>query len=177
MKKTLLIVALVASFIALFPISLRVADPFFTYPFRKDWQHAVLLIWPDHVEARWFNDVSEISPRPKNAPYTFNVEPNREAWVKEQVQKLQSPNRNASWTIHVTQLGQSRQRIQLELMGDGISGIIYEARPDEIVPKRSRLAGPAGAFVILTANLLLWSGCWLLLRLLSRFIQRQTKRQ
>ena len=46
MKTAVLIVALVASFIALFPLSLRLADPFFTYPFRKDWRHAVLLICP-----------------------------------------------------------------------------------------------------------------------------------
>ena len=140
MKTAVLIVALVASFIALFPLSLRLADPFFTYPFRKDWRHAVLLIWPDHVEARWFNDVSEVSPRPKNAPYTFNVAANREAWIKEQLGKLHSPSGNASWMIHIKELGESRQRIQLDLMGDAISGLIYDAWPDEIVPQRSRLA-------------------------------------
>ncbi len=175
MKKAILILTLVASFISLIPISLHLANPFFTYPFRTDWRHAVLLIWPDHVEARWFHDVSEVSPRPKNAPYTFNVAPNREAWVKEQVRKLQPPNGNASWIVHIQQLGESRQRIQLELMGAGILGIVYEATPEEIIPKRSRLAGPAGAFIILTANLLLWSGCWLLIRLASRLMQRRRR--
>src|SRR5207245_11225931 len=90
-KKAVLIVVLVASFIALFPLSARVADPFFTYPFHKDWHHAVLLIWPDHVEARSLDDVAEVSPRSKDAPYTFNVAPGREAWVEEQVRRLPSP--------------------------------------------------------------------------------------
>lgn len=173
MKKAVLIVALVASFIAVFPLSVRLADPFFTYPFHKDWYHAVLLIWPDHVEARSFNDVAELSPRPKDAPYTFNVAPDREAWVKEQVRRLPSPNGSASWTIHVKQLGASRQEIRLELMGDGISGLIYEAQPEKIIPLRSRLGGPAGAFVILAANLLLWGGGWLLLWFVSRIMRRR----
>jgi hypothetical protein len=172
MKKAVLIVTLVASFIAMFPISAHFADPFFTYPFHKDWYHAVLLIWPDHVEARSFNDVAEVSPRSKDAPYTFSVAPDREAWVKEQVRRLPSPNGSASWTIHVKQLGASRQEIRFELMGDGISGLIYEARPDEIIPLRSRLGGPAGAFVILTTNLVLWGGGWLLVWFGSRIIRK-----
>jgi hypothetical protein len=163
MKKAFLVVVLVASFIAAFPLSIRLADPFFTYPFHKDWYHAVLLIWPDHVEARWFNDVAEVSPRPKDATYIFSVAPDRKAWVKEQVRRLPSPNGNASWTVHVKQLSASRQEIQLELMGDGILGLIYEAQPDKIIPLRSRLGGPAGAFVILAANLLLWGAGWLVL--------------
>ena len=108
MKKAVLIVALVASFMAAFPLSVRLADPFFTFPFHKDWHHAGLLIWPDHVEARSFNDVAEVSPRPKDVPYTFNVAPDREAWVKEQVRRLPSPSGNASWTVKVKQLGASR---------------------------------------------------------------------
>jgi hypothetical protein len=42
MKKVVLIVALVASFVAVFPLSIRLADPFFTFPFHNDWHHAVL---------------------------------------------------------------------------------------------------------------------------------------
>ncbi|MEY2413641.1 MAG: hypothetical protein QOD84_2247 [Acidobacteriaceae bacterium] len=171
MKKVVLIVALVVSFVAVFPLSVRLSDPFFTYPFHKDWHNAVLLIWPDHVEARSFNDIAEVSPRPKVATYTFNVSPDREAWVKEQVRRLTPPNGNASWTVHVKQLGASRHEIRLELMGDGISGLIYEAQPDEIIPMRSRLGGPAGAFVILAANLVLWGGAWLLLWFVSRIIR------
>jgi hypothetical protein len=175
MKRAVLIIALVASFIALFPLSFRLANPFFTYPFHKNWRHAVLLIWPDHVEARWFDDVSEVSPRPKDAPYTFNVEPEREAWVKQQVRMLPSPNGDASWTIRVKQLAASRQQIQFELLGDGVSGIIYDAGPDEIVPLRSRLGGPGGAFIILAVNLALWGSIWLLLWAASRFMPRRRK--
>ena len=173
MKKAALVLALVASFVAAFPLSMRLVDPFFTFPFRKDWYHCVLLVWPDHVEARSFNDLSEISPRPKNASYSFNVSPDRETWVSEQVRKLPSPNGNAAWTIHIKQLGASRQEIQLELMGDGIAGLIYEARPDEIVPLRSRAGGPAGAFVILAANLVLWGTGWCVLWTLSRTLRRR----
>ncbi len=133
MKKAVLIVALVASFIAVFPLSVRVADPFFTYRFHEDWHNTVLLIWPDQ------------------------------------------PNGNASWTIHVKQLGVSRQEIRLELMGDGISGLIYEAKPDEIIPLRSRLGGPAGAFVILAANLVLWGAGWLFLWFVIRLMHRRTQ--
>lgn len=176
MKKAILILALIASFIAMFPLSIRLADPFFTFPFYKDWDHAVLVIWPDHVEARWFKDAAEVSPRPKNASYTFNVAPEQEAWVKEQVRRLPSPNGNASWTIHVKQLSASRQEIRLDLIGDGILGLIYEAQADQIVPLRSRLAGPAGAFVILAANLVLWGAGWLLLCWVIRITKRSKRK-
>jgi hypothetical protein len=122
MKKAALVVALVTSFIAVFPLSIRLADPFFTFPFHKDWYHCVLLVWPGHVEARSFDDLAEVSPRPKDASYTFKVSPDRESWVKEQVRKLPSPNGNSSWTIRVKQHGASRQEIRLELVGDGIAG-------------------------------------------------------
>ena len=173
MKKAALIVALIASFVAAFPLSMRLADPFFTFPFRKDWYQCVLLIWPDHVEARSFDDLAEVSPSSKDASYIFNISLDREARVREQVRRLPSPNSDASCTIHVKQLGASRQEIRLELLGDGIAGLIYEAQPDQIIPLRSRAGGPAGAFVILAANLLLWGGVWLLLWILSRIIRRR----
>ena len=173
MKKAALVFALVASFMAAFPLSMRLADRFFTFPFRKDWYQCVLLVWPDHVEARSFDDLSEVSPRPKNASYSFNVSPDRETGVREQVRKLPSPNGSAAWTIHVKQLGLSRQEIRLELMGDGITGLIYEARPDEIIPLRSRAGGPAGAFVILAANFVLWGAGWFVLWIMSRILRRR----
>jgi len=172
MKKAALVLALLATFVAAFPLSMRLADPFFTFPFHRDWYKCVLLIWPDHIEARSFADLSEVSPRPKDASYTFIIPPDREAWVREQVRKLPSPNGDASWAIHVKQLGVSRQEIRLELMGDGFAGLIYEAQPDKIIPLRSRAGGPAGAFVILAANLLLWGGTWFSLWFLSRILRR-----
>jgi hypothetical protein len=53
MKKAVPIVALVAGFMAVFPFSIRLADPFFTFPFRNDWDHAVLLIFRNRKESLW----------------------------------------------------------------------------------------------------------------------------
>jgi hypothetical protein len=137
LKRIVLVVAVIATFIICFPISIWVADPFFTHPFRTDSQYPILLVWPDRVEMRWVHGVSEISPRPNSENYTFNVEPERQAWVESNVRNTPSPNGNAAWTIHVKQIGLSRQQIQLELLGDGITVIVYEARPEEVVPLRS----------------------------------------
>jgi hypothetical protein len=57
-------------------------------------------------------------------------------------------------------------------MGDGITGVIYEATPDEIVPLRSRLAGPLDSIAILIVHLLVWGGLWLLIRLMTRFLRQ-----
>lgn len=167
-------VLLIASFIGFFPIAIRVADPLFTHPFRTGWQYEfpILLVWTDHVEIRWVHEVSEVSPRAKGESYTFNVEPSRQAWVERQVRNTPSPNGNAAWIIHVKQLGPSKQRIQLELLGDGIIGTIYEARPEEIVPLRLRAVGPGGAFAILAAQLLVWGGFWVLVSFVRRRLMR-----
>ena len=175
-KRALRFAFLAVSFVGIFPLSVRLADPLFTHPFRSDWRHPVLLIWPDHVEMRWFYDVAEVSPRPKSATYTFNIAPERQAWVENKVRSTPSPNGNAVWIIHVKQLGPSRQRVQLELLGDGISGIVYEARPDEVVPLRSRVTGAGGAFVILAVHALLWGGFWLLVWVVSRLFARYRRK-
>ncbi len=174
-------VLLIASFICLFPISIRIADPFFTHPFQRSWpyRYPILLVWPDHVEMRWVHDLSEVSPRPKGESYTFTVPPERQAWVESKVRNTASPSGNAAWVIHVRQLGAARQQIQLELLGDGITGMIYEARPDEIVPLRLRLAGPGGAFVMLGVQLLLLGGLWILVWFIRRLMplhRRQSSR-
>jgi hypothetical protein len=155
--------------VALFPISLRLADPLFTHPFRIGWQYRypVLLVWPDHIEIRWFRNVSEVSPRPKDAGYTFNVAPERQAWVESRVRNTPSSG-DSSWIIHVKQLGPSRQRIQLEVLGSGITGIVYEAEPDQIVPLRSRLAGPLSSLLILAVDLLGCGGAWFLIMSVRR---------
>jgi hypothetical protein len=91
MKKAALVVALVTSFIAVFPLSIRLADPFFTFPFHKDWYHCVLLVWPGHVEARSFDDLAEVSPRPKDVSYTFNVSPDPESCEKSRRERRWTP--------------------------------------------------------------------------------------
>jgi hypothetical protein len=172
------IVLLVASFIGLFPISIRLADPLFTHPFRTGWQYEypVLLVWPDRVEMRWFHNISEVSPRPKDESYTYNVAPEQQAWVEKTVRSTPVPHGvDAGWIIHVKQIGPSGQKIQFELLGDGITGMVYEAGPDEIVPLRSRLAGPEGSMIILVVHLLLWGGLWLLLWFISRLVARRRR--
>ena len=79
-RTIILIVLLIMSFIGFFPVSVLLSDPLFTHPFtsgRYD-DYPVLLVWPDHVEIRWFHNISEVSPRPQDAGYTFNVPPERE---------------------------------------------------------------------------------------------------
>jgi hypothetical protein len=172
-KRTAITALRIITFVALIPISFRFADPLFTQPFHPGWQHPVLLVWPDHVEMRWFRDVSEISPRSESANYTFDVAPDRQAWVEKEVRSTPSPNNNADWVVHVKQLGPSRQEIQLELLGDGITGIVYEATPYKITPLRTRLTGAGGALPVFMINLALWAGVWLLVR----FVQWQWKRR
>ncbi len=175
-QKIIHVVLLVASFIGLFPVSIRLADPLFTHPFRTGWQYEypVLLVWPDRVEMRWFHNLSEVSPRPKDAGYTFNVSPQRQTWVENKVRSTPAPNGgHAGWIIHVKQIGPSKQQIQLELLGDGITGIIYAAGSEGIVPLRSRAIGPAGAFVTLAVHLLLWGGFWLSVRFIRLLAQRR----
>lgn len=166
------VAALIVSFVALVPVSIRLADPLFTHPFHPEWPHDVLLVWPDHVEMRSFDDISEVSPRPKDAGYTFNISPERQTWVEHEVQRARSPLGNAAWAIRVRQLGPSRQWIQLELVGDGMSGMVYEAGPDGIVPLRSRLAGPGSAIVILGVNVLMCAGLWSVASLAVRRFRR-----
>jgi len=165
----------ILAFIGLFPVSVRLADPFFTHPFRTGWQYQypVLLVWPDHVEIRWFHDLSEISPRPKDAEYTFNVAPERQHWVEQRVRSTRMPKGvDAGWVINVKQIGPSKQQIELEALGDGITGLVYEAGPDTIVPLKSRLAGAGGSMIVLIVHLLVWSSStfvvWLTLRVLVR---------
>jgi hypothetical protein len=170
-KDIALVVLLVASFIGFFPISICLADPLFTLPFHAEWKHPVVLVWPDQVEIRWFDHVSEVSPRPKGADYTFNIAPERQVWIESKVRSTPVPGVDAGYIIHVEQLGPSRQRIQLDSLGDGISGIIYEAKPEEILPLHSRATGPAGSFTILIVHLLLWGGVWLIVWLTSRVLK------
>lgn len=166
--------AMAASFIALFPISWFLADPLFSHPFEdRYFGSPVLLVWPDHIEIRQFHHVSEVSPRPKDAGYTFNVAPERQAWVEQQVRDAPAPQpTKAGWTIHVKQLGPARQRIQLELMGDGVNGLIYEALTDKISPLQTRRTGPGGALIAGGINVLLWEAFWLLVWWTSKLLRR-----
>lgn len=165
---------LIISFFALFPLSVWLADPLFTHPFPtgQQFQYPILLIWPAHVEIRLVTSIAEVSPRPANAGYTFIVPADRQAWVETEVRNTRAPRSDAAWDLRVDQLGGGRQRIRLELLGDGVNGIIYEARPDEIVPLASRLTGPFGAYTILAVHLLVWGVCCFLVSTLRRVARR-----
>ncbi|HEY6306444.1 MAG TPA: hypothetical protein VI488_08330 [Candidatus Angelobacter sp.] len=167
-RKIVFIGALLLSFVGLLPGSALITDPLFTHPFDPRWQYGVLLVWPDHIELRWVHSIAEVSPRSKDASYTFNVEPERQKWVEEQVRHAPSRNTGAAWSIRVKQLGPDRQQIQLELWKDGFTGLVYEARPDQIVPLRTRHAGPGSALIILYVHLLVWGTIWLAVWLVWR---------
>src|SRR3954451_5645494 len=102
-KRTAVVALRIITFLALIPISFRLADPLFTEPFQSGWQHPVLLVWHDHVEMRWFREISEVSPSPESANYTFNIAPERQEWIEKEVRTTPSPNNNAEWVIHVKQ--------------------------------------------------------------------------
>lgn len=172
LKKIAVVVAMTGSFVVLLPVSLLIVDPFFTKPYNPRWPCGVLLVWPDHVEVRWIKNMSEVSPRPLGERYTFNVPRERQAWVESQVRSIRPPNPDASWAIRVKQPGPSRQQIQLEIWRDEFTGLIYEARPDEIVPLHTRHAGVGASLIIVQVNALLWGVIWPSLRLFRRFLTR-----
>jgi hypothetical protein len=146
------IVLWVASFVVLFPISARIADPLATYPWNPAIDTKVLLLWPDRIELRPMSTLAEFSPRPSNARCSFLVPPGRQKWVEECLRNYPL-HTDASWIIRIKQTGPSKQRIQLEVMGDGFWGTVYEATTDRVVPLGTRLAGPGFAVVILGIQL------------------------
>jgi hypothetical protein len=175
MKKAALIVALAISFVTLLPISWRLADPLFTHPFREDDLDPVLLACPDHVEIHRFHDLPNGSSAQLDAGCTFNIAPARQAWVENAVRALPAPGK-ASWQIRVKQVSAADQQIGLELLGDGISGMIYEARQNQIVPLSTRLTGPGGAFYPLAINVILWGAGWLMTTFVFRVWRKSQPR-
>jgi hypothetical protein len=164
MKKALLVVLMICSLPALFLISIPVADPFFSKPFNPGLPHFVLLVWPDHVEIRQVESISEVSPPPSDAGYVFSVPPERVAWVEEQVRRIPppSPDPDSAWLIRVRQVTHDRQRIQLEAWWkDQFRGMIYEATPIEIAPLKTRAGGIGNAIQIGGIDLALWCGTWI----------------
>jgi hypothetical protein len=176
LKKIGVLAVGVVSFLGLLPVSFRVADELiFTRRFDPEWHYTVLLVWNDHIELRRVERLFEVSPRPKDASYTFSVPPQRQRWVEEQVQNAPPTAGGAAWAIKVTQLGLDRQRIELEAWKDGFSGLIYEARPGEIIPLNTKYAGPLDSATIMCVHLLCWGSGWLGLMGVSRWITRRRK--
>lgn len=157
--------------IALFPLSVRIADPLATREWDPGFDTKVLLLWPDHIELRHVSTLAEVSPRATDASYSFVIPPERLAWVRERLQAT-PPNQDSGWMIQVRARGSDRQEIRLEAIGDGYYGMIYEASSQRIVPLRTRLAGPGFVFVILSIYVLLCT----ILFFLGRYILRLTRR-
>jgi hypothetical protein len=163
------VLLLLVSFVGLFPLSVRIADPLATRRFDPSVDARILLLWPDHIELRPVRSLSKISPRPADAEYTFLVPTERRAWVTSSLRN-DPHSGDASWIIHLKPLGPAKQRIQLELLGDGYCGIVYEATVDGIRPLGTRLAGPGFAVVILGVHLACWGGLWVAVSLLSQLL-------
>lgn len=151
---------MIAGFIGLFPVSYLLADPIFTRPYDPGIQQGVPLVWSDHIEIRLVKNISEISPRPKNANYTFTVAPERLEWVEDQIRRLAQPRSGWSWSMRVRNVQLGRQEIELEMTGDGVRGLVYEASANEIVPLRTKLSGPGGALIIMGIDLCVWGVSW-----------------
>jgi hypothetical protein len=95
--------------------------------------------------------------------------------VEGEVARYPSPNTDASWKVQVRELGPERQRIQLELFGDGIRGTVYEATARGILPLHTRLTGPGFAFAVAEIHFALWSVPWLLVYLAIRIWRRRAR--
>jgi len=165
------------SFFLLFPLSWRIGGRFFTHPFDREFYDPVLLVCSDHVEAlRWHEVVKRATPS-MGEGCTFHVPPERQEWVMQSLAQLKSPG-DSSWTLRVKQLGGNRQWIDLELLGDGVAGMIYEVRDNEVTPLNSRRSGPLGAVYPLAINLLLWCALWLTVwGIRLRFTRRESNHQ
>jgi hypothetical protein len=163
---------LVLSMVGLFPVSLRIADPLLSRPFDPRFPSPVLLIFPERVEIQWITNLSKVYPRPKDARYTFEISPSRQAWVEAQVKQAPPLRPGSTWSLRIRQLGGGKQRIDLEAVRDGITGLIYDASPDEIVPVASRRIGPMGSFLFALIDAGLCCALWLLVWLTWRFLPR-----
>lgn len=177
MKKLLVIVLVICSFLVLLPVSWRVADPFFSRPFNPRLPHFVLLVWPDHVEIRQVESISQVSPGPQREGYVFSVPPERVAWVEEQVRKLPPPNSDdpdSGWVIRIRQVAHDRQLIQLEAWGkDDFIGMIYEATPNQILPIKSRMGGIGNAVVLGEIDVVVWCGAWIMAWLIWKLLAKR----
>lgn len=151
------------SFLALLPLSWRVGDAlFFTRPFDRSLFDPVLVICSGRVGVLRWHELGETHNVSPGDGCTFQVAPAQQKLVERAVRQLQSPAPGKSaWILHATQLGANRQRIDLELGGDGVAGMIYEVQNDKITPLKSGLAGPLGGLFPLIINVALWLFIWL----------------
>src|SRR5438552_8298785 len=98
----------IGSLIALFPLALRLANPFATLVYNPAIDARILLLWPDRVELQPIRNLANFSPRPPHAEYTFLVPPERQSWVTEQLRASSTPTRGTSWRMRIKPLEQGR---------------------------------------------------------------------
>jgi hypothetical protein len=167
-------VLFVVCLVVLFPLAVRFAAPFATFPYdSKIVDGRVLLLWPDHIELQPIRALANFSPRPPNAEYSFMVPPERQSWVASQLRTYPTPTRSASWSLRVRSLESGKQEIELELIGDGIYGVVYEADQQSVIPLKNRLAGPGFLFIVFGLDLLASVSVLLIVSLFSRLFRSQ----
>lgn len=155
-RTAIVTVLLVGLFLMLLPLSWRLADPLFTHRYDPRFPVSVLLVFPDRVEIKTTDRITDISPRPVNAGFTFLVPLQRQSSIERQIGELPTPRQGSFWKLHVQSLSSDRQRIELQLVRDGLYGSVYDATANKIVPVATRRAGPGAAFIVMFINLLLW---------------------
>jgi|SRR5579863_8540067 len=151
-KWAVVVAVLVFSLLALFPLSMHVADPFFTHPYEARFEVPVMLLFPEHVEVRWVNNIAEVAPPPIGTPYTFAIPRDRQQWVEQQIRLAPPPRPGSFWRLRIHQLGSDTQRVELEAYRDGFTGLIYDAHKASITPVAYRRAGPGAALLYLLIN-------------------------
>lgn len=154
----------IGTFVTLFPVAWRLADSFASSPWNSIVDARVLLVWPDHIELLPVSRLPDFIPRSPRADYSFLVPPGRQQSVIDGLRSYPTPTDGTSWRISVKSLGLDHQEIRLELLGDGIQGIVYEATKEKILPLKARLAGPGFAFIVLGLDVAMSAlFCWVII--------------
>jgi predicted nicotinamide N-methyase len=135
-------------------LAVRIANPFATLAYNPTIDARILLLWPDRIELRPIRDLASFSPLRANAGYSFVLPAERQTWVTEQLKTYSTPTNGTSWRLRVKPLESGSQEIDLELLGDGIYGVVYEASKEKVVPLKTRLAGPGFAFIVFGIDVL-----------------------
>jgi hypothetical protein len=151
-------------------VSIRIADPLATRKFDPSINTRVLLLWPDHIELRAISALNDVSPRSQNAACTFLIPKDRQAWVRDRLRRYPDHARDASWIIAIKELGPTKD--QLEILGDGFWGMVYEANAERVIPVGTRLAGFGFAFIVLGIHIACWGGFWLVVFAFPRLLRK-----
>jgi hypothetical protein len=61
---------------------------------------------------------------------------------------------------------------QLEILGNGFWGMVYEANVERVIPVGTRLAGFGFAFIVLGIHIACWGGFWLVVFAFPRLLRK-----